>query len=114
MVTIDKFVQGAASYIESEILPQMTLGKKIAVGTAVALVARNPLGILDKYIKIETLQALGIISEDRKAVDVEVLAEEVKKRIPPEGVRFEIPAIHDSLTFFAEDVSKLMNRILNS
>lgn len=107
MVTIGKIEQGIAAYLDSEVMPQLpTEGfEKVLAGTAISLLIRRSGKILDGYKNNKTVQMLGIMDADGN-VDVDMLAEELKKNVPTEGVKIEVPII-GKMTFHKDDVDKL-------
>lgn len=111
MVAIDKVEQGVAAYLDSELMPQLPKSgfEKVLAGTAISLVIRRSRNILEGYKNNKTIQMLKLMDENGN-VDVDVLAEELKKNIPQEGVKVEVPLI-GALTFRKEDVDKLYEYI---
>lgn len=107
MVSIDKIEKGVAAYMDSEIMPQLPNGgiEKVLAGTALSLVIRRSGTILEGYRNNQVVRMLGIMDEEGN-VDVDVLAEELKKNITSDGVKIEIPII-GKMTFHKEDVDKL-------
>lgn len=65
--------------------------------------------ILDSYKDNQLVKMLGIMDSEGN-VDIDVLAEELKKNMPKEGVRVDVPII-GTLTFKENDVDKLYEYI---
>ena len=107
MVAISKIEQGIAAYLDSELMPQLpnTGIEKVLAGTAMSLAIRRSGKILDGYKNNKAVQMLGLMDAEGN-VDVDVLAEELKKNIPAEGVKIDVPII-GAMTFHKEDVDKL-------
>lgn len=107
MVSIDKIQQGVAAYLDAELMPQLpnTGFEKVLAGTAMSLAIRRSGAILDSYKNNKAVQMLGLMDAEGN-VDVDVLAEELKKNIPKEGMKVNIPII-GNMTFHKEDVDKL-------
>lgn len=107
MIAISKIEQGVAAYMDSEVMPQLPTGgfEKVLAGTAVSLVIRRSGKILEGYKDNKAVQMLGLMDTDGN-VDVDILAEELKKNIPAEGMKVDIPII-GKMTFHKEDVDKL-------
>lgn len=107
MVTMKQIEQGVAAYLDTELMPQLpsTGLEKVLAGTAISLFIRRSGTILDGYKNNKTVQMLGIMDAEGN-VDVDLLASELKKNIPDEGVKVEVPMI-GSMTFHKEDVNKL-------
>lgn len=111
MVTITKIEQGVAAYLDSELMPKLpeTGLEKILAGTAISLVIRRGGKILDSYRNNKTVQLLGIMDAEGN-VDIDVLAEELKKNMPADGVKIDVPMI-GAMTFHKSDIDKLYSYI---
>lgn len=107
MVTIEKIEHGVAAYLDSELMPKFpsTGWEKVLAGTAIGLAIRKSSNIIESYKDNKMVQMLGIMDAEGN-VDVDVLAEELKKNISKDGVKVDVPFI-GALTFHKEDVDKL-------
>ena len=107
MVSIDKIKQGVAAYLDSELMPQLPANgvQKLIAGTAMSLLIERSGAIAESYKDNQLVKMLGIMDENGN-VDVDVLAEELKKNMPKEGIKVEVPMI-GALTFKKDDVEKL-------
>lgn len=107
MVSINKIEQGIAAYLDSEIMPQLQNSslEKVIAGTATSLAIRKSGKILASYKNNKIVQMLEIMDSEGN-VDVDILAEELKKNIPTEGLKVEVPLI-GTMTFHKSDVDKL-------
>lgn len=107
MVTIGKIEQGVAAYIDSELMPKLpsTGLEKVLAGTAIGLAIRRSGKIIESYKDNKTVQMLGIMDAEGN-VDVDALAEELKKNVPADGVKVDVPII-GVMTFHKDDVDKL-------
>ena len=112
MVSVDKIEQGVANYLDAELMPQLKGNgiEKVIVGTTASLLIRKTGTIIEGYKDNKLVKMLGII-DDNGAVDVDTLVEEVKKNIPKEGVKVEVPIL-GTLTFHKDDVDKLYDYIM--
>lgn len=112
MVSVDKIEQGLANFLDSEFMPQFhgNAVEKVIVGTTASLLIRRTGTIIDNMKDNGVVKMLGII-DDKGAVDVDTLTEEVKKNFPKEGIKVEVPVI-GALTFHKEDVDKLYDYIM--
>lgn len=111
MVTIEQIEKGVAAYLDVELMPKLPNSgfEKVLAGTALSLIIRRSGNILDSYKDNKMVQLLGLMDSEGN-VDVDILAEELKKNIPTEGMKVEVPII-GSMTFHKEDVSKLYEYI---
>lgn len=107
MVSIDKIEKGIAHYLDGELMPQFESSgwEKVLVGTAASLMIRKSGAIIAGYKDHKWVKMLGIM-DDKGNVDVEALATELKKNIPKEGFKVDIPII-GVMTFHKNDVDKL-------
>lgn len=114
MVTIDKIERGVATYLDNELMPQLpsTGIEKVMAGTAIGLLIRRFGFIIESYKGSKTVQLLGIMDEEGN-VDVDIVADELKKNIPPEGIKMELPVI-GNLKFHKDDITKLHEYIIES
>lgn len=112
MVSVDKIEQGVANYLDAELMPQLKGNgiEKVIVGTTASLLIRKTGTIIEGYKDNKLVKMLGII-DDNGAVDVDTLVEEVKKNIPKEGIKVEVPIL-GTLTFHKDDVDKLYDYIM--
>lgn len=112
MVSIDKIEQGVAHYLDGELMPQLQSSgwEKVLVGTAASLAIRRTSTIIAGYKDHKLVKMLGIM-DDKGNVDVETLAIELKKNIPKEGFKVDIPII-GTMTFHKDDVDKLCEYIV--
>lgn len=112
MVSIDKIEKGVASYLDGELMPKLQSNgwEKVLVGTAASLAIHRTGAIIAGYKDHKLVKMLGIM-DDEGNVDVEVLAAEVKKNIPKDGVKVDIPII-GIMTFHKDDVDKLCEYIM--
>lgn len=112
MVSVDKIEKGIANYLDAEFMPQLQSNgvEKVIIGTAVSLFIRRSGVIIGGYKDNKVVKMLGIMDDDGN-VDVETLAEELKKNISKEGFTIDIPIL-GILTFHKEDVDKLCDYIM--
>ena len=112
MVSIQQIEQGAVKFIDNEIAPNIPTDipngqiKKIATVAGATYAVHNGLG---KLTANPALTAIGAVDENGN-VDAEGIAEMVKAQIPGNGFKATVPILGD-LTFFVEDVDRLMTYI---
>lgn len=112
MVPVNKIEKGIAAYLDAELMPKFQGNglERVIVGTVTSLVIRKSGDIINGYKDNKAVQMLGIMDEDGN-VDVDTLAEELKKNIGKDGVKVDIPVI-GAITFHKEDVTKLYDYIM--
>lgn len=113
MIPIKTIEKGVASYLDNELMSKLpaTGLERVLIGTAISLGIRRSeqtiLGLKDNKV----IQTLGIMDTEGN-VDVDVVAEELKKNIPNDGVKVDVPMI-GGLTFHKSDVDKLYQYIMD-
>lgn len=110
MIPYKQVANGAAKYIDSEIVPKMNGFSKIAVGVMLAEAVKKGDHIVERMKAMPIITMLGIVDEEDK-IDVETIYEEMKKHISREPLRVELPMI-GALTFNTDDVEKLYAHIM--
>lgn len=112
MVSIDKIERGVANYLDGELMPQLQSNgfEKVLVGTAASLAIHKIGAIVVSYKDNKLVKMLDVM-DDNGNVDVDVLAAELKKNIPKEGVKVDIPVV-GTMTFHEDDVDKLYEYIM--
>lgn len=111
MVTIKQIEDGIATYLDSELMPKLPNSglEKVIVGTALSLFIRKSGTIIGGYKDNKAVQMLGVMDHEGN-VDVDLVYEELKKNIPDNGVKIEVPII-GGMTFHKEDFEKLYEYI---
>ena len=118
MVNIDQVKRGLANFVDSEILNKIPGGslKKTLIGTAVGLYLSNFEKLIAGISGNALIAGLGVIDEHGN-IDIDRLAEEMKKNIPSEGIRIDldIMGLHlGDMTLHASDVETLRMHIVNA
>lgn len=111
MVSVQKIQKGVAAYLDNELMPQLPANgiEKVLAGTAMSLAIRKSGTIMEQLKDNKSVQMLGIMDAEGN-IDLDVLAEELRKNIPIDGVRIDVPII-GGLTFHKEDVGKIQQYI---
>lgn len=113
MKTIAQIQKGVAAYLDNELMPQLPENgiEKVLAGTAMSLAIRKS-GVIMGSLKDNKAVKMLEIMDSEGNVDVDILAEELKKNVPNDGVKIEIPLI-GGLTFHKSDVEKVHEYINN-
>lgn len=114
MVSIDKIERGFTSFVDKEFIPMFpgsTL-KGIAISVGAAVLSRRIGTALESLKGNEMLASIGIIDAAGN-VDIDIIRDELMKKMSPEGIKVEIPMIGD-LVFKKDDIEKLYRRILEA
>lgn len=104
-ISLEQAVKGVADYVELDTLPLMqNSARKFGAYVAVEAFRRNPTMIVKPYEQF--LKTLGVLSEDGKIVNVDVLADIVKSAFA------KLPSVSVfGFTFEVQDVDKLVSRL---
>lgn len=111
MVTVDQVEKGIAAYLDTEIMPNLPESglERLAIGVGVALILRNQKGKLAQLQNNSFVQLMGIFDEDGN-VDVDILRDEVKNRLPKGGLKIDVPKL-GAMKFGPSDIDKLYDCI---
>lgn len=115
MVTKDQIKRGLSRYVDAEIVPRLPGGsvKKVIIGTALSLFMGNIEKNIDHLSDHPLIKTLGLIDESGR-YDIDRLAEEVKRNMSDEGMKFciDVLGMHvGDMTFHRSDVDSLRNHI---
>lgn len=105
---------GVVKYLDKELMPMLpeTGFQRVLAGTAIAMLIRKYSPMLEVLKENQAMKMLGVVGEDG-LYDLATLSEELKKQLPKEGMKVDVPVI-GGLTFHSEDVDKLMEYIKSS
>lgn len=118
MVNSNQIKRGLANFIDSEIMNKIPGGsiKRTLIGTMMGLYINN----LEKTIKGMAanpfVSALGLQDESGN-INIDVLAEELKKNMPQEGVKVDLDLLgfhFGDMVLRRGDIDTLRQRILTS
>lgn len=111
MVTIEQIEKGLASYLDSELMPNLQLEgiQKVLTGTAIGLFIKRSENIVKSYADKPFVKLLGIM-DDNGDVDIDILTKELKTNIPEEGVSINVPLL-GTMKFHKSDVDVLYKHI---
>ena len=112
MVAFEKVLEGIVKYIDREIFPQPNMNEwqEVLARIAVSRIYGNREALKTKLINNSFIRTFGVI-DDEGMVDIDSLAEDLKKQIEEKGkLTVSIPVL-GKLTFKASDVDVLRNTI---
>lgn len=104
MISKERFVNGAANYVEREVLPHLPEMKAVAVAGVVALYAQKVPTMVDELENVPAVKVLGVIQDGMIDEDAlyNAFAPQIRKPI-----EFKIPFI-GSMSFDRAEVDKLL------
>lgn len=112
MVNKEQIEKGIAKYLDSELMPQIHVEpwKQLVIGAGASIAVKRIGLLLDSLKDNKALSMLGIV-DDSGAVDIDILAQEFKNKMPHEGLKVEIPIL-GTITFHPSDVDTLYSKIV--
>lgn len=112
MMPIDKVTRGIVAYLDNELMTHIPNDsfKKVGFGVAVALAARDPMKIISSYVNTDMLKMLGILNAEGNCIEIELLRDELKKRMPTEGIKIPLPVI-GNVTMSSYDLDTMISYI---
>lgn len=111
MVNKNQIESGLASYIDTEFLPHVHMQpiQQMLIGAGASILTKR-VGTAIDYLKNNTLvNALGIIDTSGN-VDIDILAEEIKDKMPQDGVRIPVPLLGE-IILHQSDIDVLYRKI---
>lgn len=111
MVPIQTIQKGVAAYLDNEFMPNLPTNgfERVLAGTAIGLAIRKSGAIIESYKDNPAVKMLELMDAEGN-IDVATLAEELKKNIPNDGVKVDLPII-GGMVFHKADVDKLQEYI---
>jgi hypothetical protein len=110
MVEFEKVIDGIVKYIDVELLPKMNSLQDFTARVLIGRIINNTETLKNTLVNNGYIRTFGIVDSDG-LIDVEGLAEDIKKEISRKGeISLEIPLI-GKLTFVPTDVDVLHRMI---
>ena len=118
MVNTNQIKRGLANFVDAEIVNKIPGGtmKKTLVGTAMGLYIANMDKILSNALSNPFIAALGIVDEAGN-VNIDSLADALKKNISDSGVRVDLDFVGfhiGDMTLHRQDIDVLRTHILSA
>lgn len=111
MVSIEKVTKGVAAYLDREFLPKLSekSWERLVAGTAIALILRKASEKAEAFRENQVVKLTGIFDQDGN-VDVACLRDEVKRQLPPDGLKIELPKM-GTVKLVEADIDKIYQYI---
>ena len=118
MVTIGQIKKGLASFVDAEILTKIPAGtlKRTLIGAGAGLYLANLEKTLSGASQSALVAGLGVADEHGN-VDIDRLAEELRRNMPPEGVKInlDVMGVHlGDMTLHQSDIDTLRHHITSA
>lgn len=109
MVKIESVKRGIASYLDSELIPQINDPlRKFGTGVVISLAIAGMGNAAKNLSQNQFVSMIGVT--DGESVDLDALAAAAKANMPEGGLKISLPAIGD-MTLHAADVDEIVRRI---
>lgn len=118
MVSLERVEQGAARFIDYELVPKLPIGgaydgiKKMAVVASSLYLVKRFRNIAEMAYENKFLSVIGLYNSNGE-FDLEGIRDVMKEQIPAEGILVKVPLLNE-LRFFKDDVDKLYSYIVGA
>jgi hypothetical protein len=115
MVSMNQIEAGVSRWLDRELMPKLPTGGaydglKKAATVALALYAiKRGRAALDSLTHNSFLATIGAVDHEGN-IDIEDLAEEMKKQMPEAGLKVSVPMVGD-MTFYRTDLDDMLRYI---
>lgn len=112
MVTIDQVEKGVAAYLDAELIQQLPAEgfQRLIAGVGLSLLIKRSSALIEKVESNSFIQLLGIF-DDKGNIDIDTLKDEIKKQMPRDGIKINVPSI-GIINFKRDDVDILYSYIV--
>ncbi len=112
MVTYNQVITGITTYIDTEILPQITGFKKLALGVGSGIALKKADNVYKMIKDNKIIHALDLMDNNGN-INIELLKDELLEKMGEEKYPIDIPMI-GTLKINKNDINKIYDLILNS
>ena len=118
MVNVGQIKRGLANFVDAEILTKIPTGtlKRTLIGAGVGLYLANLEKTLSGASQSALVAGLGVVDEHGN-VDIDRLAEELRRNMPPEGIKIDLDVMGfhlGDMTLHQSDIENLRVHIVNA
>lgn len=112
MVNKNQIEAGLAAYVDSEFLPQLHMQplQQTLIGAGACILTKRIGTAIDNLKNNAAMNALGIIDVSGN-VDIDILAQEIKAKMPQEGLRIPVPLLGE-VVMHTKDIDTLYRMII--
>ena len=114
MVSMNQLESGVARWMDTELMPKLESQggiKKVATVAFALYALKRGRTAIESLSGSSFLNTIGAV-DSAGNVDIEGIAEEIRKQIPDAGMRVTVPMIGD-LTFYRTDIDDMLRYIKN-
>lgn len=110
MVTTSQIEQGIATWLDTELMPQLQMDgwKRVVAGAAMGVIVKRSGQMLDNLASSPLFTSLEI-SKDGE-IDIDIIAEELMNATPDQGFTIDLPLI-GTMTIHRQDIDNLHRMI---
>lgn len=111
MVTIQQAQFGIARFIDSEIIPRLSIVEKVVVGGGGALLTSKLPNTLEALTENKLINVLGVYDREHGEIDIDALYEAVKPYLGVDPIPMNIPFLGITLKFTQREFETLYQYI---
>lgn len=109
MVTLNQVLTGLKTYLENELIAQITGLNKWIVGAGIAMAIDNGAEIFNQLKQNPAIKALNIINKEDE-IDIDKIYKYLSEQASKSSVTFTVPIV-GAITLKKKDVDKIYNLI---
>lgn len=112
MISIQRVQTGIAQYLDAELMAQLPADgwRRVTAGAAIGVALKRMGAVTDELKKNGILNTMGVIDPSGN-VDVDILRDELKTKIPDDGMKIDIPLL-GRMIFRKHDIDKIYEYIV--
>lgn len=111
MVTIQQAQKGIARFVDTEIIPRLSVTEKLIVGGGAALMTAKLPEVLAKYADNKIFSALGLYDAEHGEIDLDALYAAAKPYIGVDPIPVKLPMVGLTLKFTQREIDTLYQYI---
>lgn len=111
MVKITQIQHGITRFVDTEIVPSLSIMEKVVVGGGAGVVTAKLPNIIDTYADHKVVTTLGLYDKERQEIDLDAVYNAAKPYIGPDPIPVTIPGIGLTLKFTQREIDTLYKYI---
>lgn len=111
MVTIAQVQHGITRFVDTEIVPSLSIMEKVVVGGGAGVVTAKLPDIIESYADHKLVTTLGLYDKERKEIDLDAVYNAAKPYIGPDPIPVTIPGVGLTLKFTQREIDTLYKYI---
>ncbi len=111
MVKIEQVQKGLVRFVDTEIVPSLSIMEKVVVGGGMGLVSAKLPEIVERYADHKMVTALNLYDQERREIDLDAVYNAAKPYIGPDPIPVTIPGVGLTLKFTKREFDTLYKYI---